>query len=118
MLRELQESAPTASIHDLKQIVSFCYSILTSQSALPDFPAGSLKYLAKLIENNPEMPVFNALYRIYPYKLFLPSDSYQAILTLFSSLDISVPPSNGVISQKIIDIQSIDEFNSKGKFYL
>lgn len=109
MLNGLHDIAPNGNTEDLKKIVSFCYAILSSDKStitLPDFPADSLIQLGKIINHNPNMSVHNAIYRLYPYKSFLPKEGVQGVLTLLKSLNITIPPDE--LSQKIIDVESLD----------
>lgn len=56
---------------------------------LPDFPMDSLPLAALLLEQNPEISVFNVLYRLYPYKIFL-KDGVPQLESLLIS--IKIPP--------------------------
>lgn len=58
---------------------------------LPDFPAESLPTIAQILGNNPDIPVYDAIYQIYPYNQLLSAESRSGIHTLFQSLNISLP---------------------------
>lgn len=105
MLNELHHYAPNATTLDLKQVVSFGCAVLSPDSTLPDFPMDSLRSIAKILENNPSMAVHDAIYRLYPYRLFLPKDSIQGILTLLSSLNISIPSDDAIHQQRIVGVE-------------
>lgn len=114
MLNELHQYTPRASTLDLKQIVSFGCAIVSPESTLPDFPVDSLKNIAKVIENNPSIPVHNAIYRLYPYKLFLPKDSVQGVLTLLNSLNITIPPEESHHKHRIVGTKSTAQVDTSG----
>lgn len=105
MLNDLHRCAPNAATLDLKQVVSFGCAVLSPDSTLPDFPMDSLRNIAKIFENNPSMPVHDAIYRLYPFRLFLPKDSIQGVLTLLSSLDISIPSDDAIHQQRIVGVE-------------
>lgn len=103
-LNELQRIAPNVRKLDLTQIASFGYAVISPDSSLPDFPMDSLRQLAFIMQNNPSMDVHSAIYRLYPYKLFLPKESIQGVLTLFTSLDISIIPRDQ--QQRIVSVNA------------
>lgn len=110
LLQGVLDVAPRASLKDLEQIVSFGCAILSPDSSYPDFPVDSLKNIARIINNNPNIPVHNAIYRLYPYRTFLTNDGIQGIYTLLQTLNIPLPSEEGV-SHQIIDIQPSDGLN-------
>lgn len=85
---------------------------------LPDFPMGSLKYIVKIMEKNPHLPVWEGIHRLYPYTTLLPKENRMSIENLLKSLDITVPKySQG---QEILEINSVDQENRncrKGRFF-
>lgn len=58
---------------------------------LPDFPTDSLKNIAQIIQNNPNMPIYDAVHQIYPYNSLLSPHSVTGIESLFQSLKIPLP---------------------------
>lgn len=90
----MQELAPTAPEEKLRSILNAAYALLSKESVslgLPDFPVDNLYLAAIMLEQNPKLSVFNILYRLYPYKIFL-KDAVEQIESLLSS--IQVPPEN------------------------
>lgn len=110
LLQGVIDNAPRAALKDLEQIVSFGCAILSPESSYPDFPVDSLNNIARIINNNPNIPIHNAIYRLYPYKTFLSNDGIQGIYTLLQTLNIPIPAEEGV-SHQIIDIQPSVESN-------
>lgn len=102
--------APRVALKDLEQIVSFGCAVLSPESSYPDFPVDSLHNIARILNNNPNMPVHNAIYRLYPYRTFLTNDGIQGIYTLMQTLNIPLPTIEGV-NHQIIDIQPSVESN-------
>lgn len=92
LLRELKELAPTAPEDKLRLILNAAFALLSKESVslgLPDFPVDSLSLAAIMLEQNPKLSVFNLLYRLYPYKIFL-KDGVSQLESLLSS--IKIPP--------------------------
>ncbi|KAJ6647144.1 von Willebrand factor A domain-containing protein 8 [Pseudolycoriella hygida] len=110
LLQGVISNAPKAALNELEQIVSFGCAILSPESQYPDFPVDSLNNIARIIDNNPDIPVHDAIYRLYPYRTFLTNDGIQGIHTLLQTLKIPMPPEEG-ISHKIMDIQPSAELN-------
>lgn len=104
LLQGVIDNAPKAALKDLEQIVSFGCAVLSPESSYPDFPVDSLNNIARIINNNPNIPIHNAIYRLYPYRTFLTNDGIQGIYTLLKTLNIPLPAEEGV-SHQIIDIQ-------------
>lgn len=103
LLNDLHQLTSGANTEDLKKVLSFGLAILSPESTLPDFPIDNTHLLARIIHANPEIPVHNAIYRLYPYNSFLPRDSLNGMQTLLHSLNISVPPGD-VHKQRIVQV--------------
>lgn len=110
LLQNVIDNAPKASVTDLERIVSFGCAILSPESSYPDFPVDSLNNIARIINNNPNIPVHNAIYRLYPYRTFLANDGIQGIQSLLQSLNIALPQDE-LVNQKIVAIKSSDGLN-------
>lgn len=92
LLNELRGIAPTAPQEKLELLLSTAYAILSKESVslgLPDFPIDNLPVAALILEQNPKLPVFDLLYRLYPYKSFL-KDGIAHLESLLKSFKI--PP--------------------------
>lgn len=86
---------PNANADDLKKIASFSSALHSSDTPyaqnLPDFPTGSLKNVARILQNNPNVSVYDAIYQIYPYSSLLTPQSISGLSTLFDALKIATP---------------------------
>lgn len=93
-LQQLENNAPNVDKNILEKIASFCYAIQSSETpltqSLPDFPSDSLKYIAQIIDNNPNLSILKAIYRLYPFNTFLSNESTSSIYTLFKELNIPI----------------------------
>lgn len=117
LLQEMQSIAPNANVENLKRVASFGFAVLSSDTAssLPDFPLDNLLNIARIMNNNPSMSVYSALYRVYPYKVFLQKDGIELVESLMKSLDINVPSKNYVKPQRI---SSVSENLNNGVRYV
>lgn len=95
LLKDLIIQVPNANADDLEKIASFSSALHSSDTPyaqdLPDFPADSLKNIACILQNNPNVPVYDAIYQIYPYNSLLTPQSISGLKTLFDALKISTP---------------------------
>lgn len=105
MFNNLKVLAPQVRNESITKILSFSTGVLSSESvlSLPDFPADSLYKLAQMLENNKSMTEFAAIYRLYPYRTFLPKESIKSVVGLMESLDIAVP-AEVKSQQKIVSV--------------
>lgn len=106
LLKELKEIAPNAPEDKLQLILNAAYALLSKESlalGIPDFPIDSLQLAAIMLHQNPKLSVFNLLYRLYPYKIFL-KDGIQQLESLLTS--IKVPPE---------EISTYETFNTKSR---
>lgn len=90
LLRELKELAPNAPDDKLRLILNAAFALLSKESVslgLPDFPVDSLPLAAIMLEQNPKLSVYNILYRLYPYKVFL-KDSVSQLESMLSTIKI------------------------------
>lgn len=95
-MRELHSIAPQTTNDTLEKITSFGYAIQSSDETsvtktLPDFPTDNLKLIARIGEANPSQTPYQLIYRLYPYELFLPSESHGILMSLFDSFKIATP---------------------------
>ncbi|XP_017778440.1 PREDICTED: von Willebrand factor A domain-containing protein 8 [Nicrophorus vespilloides] len=89
-LQELKTIAPGASVAKLEQLLSAAFGLISKESSalgLPDFPIDNLPFAAKLLEKNPRVSVYDILYRMYPYKIFL-KDGFNSIESLLASFQV------------------------------
>lgn len=95
----------------IEKLVSFALGTSAAEqtSMLPDFPMGSLKYVVKVMENNPHLPVWEAIHRLYPYTTLLPKENRINIENLLKSLDINVPKYNQ--GQEILEVNFASQGN-------
>lgn len=104
-LQLMQSSAPNVDREILEKIASFCYAIQSSETpltqSLPDFPSDSLKYVAQIVGNNPDLSIFKAIYRLYPFNAFPSNESTNSINTLLKELDIHYSPQEKVVTCKV-----------------
>jgi von Willebrand factor A domain-containing protein 8 len=106
ILSDLKESAPNVDGDSLVKLVSFCTALSKAEAttaAYPEFPVDSLKMAARILNNNPHLPVGEVIQRLYPYKLFLPRENWAVLESLFESFDIAVG-SKGV-EQQIVAVE-------------
>lgn len=86
---------PNINAEDLQKIVSFNLAIHSSDTPyaqdLPDFPTDSLRNIACVLQNNPNVPVHDAIYQIYPYSSLLSPQSISGLNALFDALKIATP---------------------------
>ncbi|XP_049790817.1 von Willebrand factor A domain-containing protein 8 [Schistocerca nitens] len=78
-LRSLTSNVDPAQI---SQLLSCCHALLSQESAslgLPDFPADNLPVAVRLQDTFPTMAASEVLYRLYPYKSFLPAEGVSAV---------------------------------------
>lgn len=97
----MHNNAPQAAIDVLEKIASFGYAIQSTTpsttatpsnqiaQALPDFPCDNLESIAKMIESNPTMSLLNAIHRLYPHRIFLPTGNRSHMKTLFDALKLN-----------------------------
>lgn len=97
----MHNNAPQAAIDVLEKIASFGYAIQSTTptttatpsnqmvQALPDFPCDNLESIAKMIESNPTMSPLNAIHRLYPHRIFLPTGNQSHMKTLFDALKLN-----------------------------
>lgn len=90
LLNELKAIAPTTPQEKLELLLSAAYALLSKESialGLPDFPVDSLPLAALMLEQNPKLTVFNVLYRLYPYQVFL-KDGVTQLESLLTSINV------------------------------
>uniref|UniRef100_A0A6B2E9N1 von Willebrand factor A domain-containing protein 8 n=1 Tax=Phlebotomus kandelakii TaxID=1109342 RepID=A0A6B2E9N1_9DIPT len=91
IFKQIRSVAPKADPEKLRQILSFGFAIqqADAKTNLPDFPIDSVFNAAKILNNNKSLNTYDVIYRLYPYRSFLPKESYEAVNTLLKSLNIS-----------------------------
>ena len=52
----------------------------SSGLGLLDFPVENLPHLVTMINTAPSLSVYDAVTKLYPYKLFLPADGQRSVL--------------------------------------
>ncbi|CAG9772643.1 unnamed protein product [Ceutorhynchus assimilis] len=92
---ELTSTYPDAPKDKIEKLLSCAFALLNQETkfmGLPDFPVDNLSIAAEILNKNPELEVFDLLYRLYPYKVFL-SDNLSNIETLLKTF-IKLPDEN------------------------
>lgn len=114
MLEELKDSTKsTTNFVTLEKLLNFAFGInsVDQTTTFSDFPTGSLKYVAKIFGNNPHLPIWEGIHRLYPYKNLMEKENRQNVENLLKSLDISIPKTNYV--QEILEVREAE--NPLGK---
>lgn len=79
VLRALGNNLPSQSV---SQLLSFAHTMNTDESSnlgLPDFPVENLPALVTMLSMAPNLPLADAIARLYPYKSFLPTDGITSV---------------------------------------
>lgn len=112
LLNELRAIAANAPQEKLELLLSAAYALLSKESialGLPDFPVDNLPLAALMLEQNPELSVFNVLYRLYPYQIFV-KDGVTQLNSLLTSIKVHPEENNdaayGVVSKLINKLSS------------
>ncbi|XP_059607607.1 von Willebrand factor A domain-containing protein 8 [Phlebotomus argentipes] len=105
----MRSVAPNADPEKLRQILSFGFAIqqADAKTNLPDFPIDSAYSAAKILNNNKSLSAFDVIYRLYPYRSFMPKESHEAVNTLLKSLNIKESEVSG--DQEITHVHSEGE---------
>lgn len=114
LLDELKDATKsTSNIATLEKLLHFAFGInsVEQTTVLPDFPTGSLKYVATIFANNPHLPLMDGIHRLYPYKNLLEKENRQNVENLLKSLDIPIPKS--VYLQEILEVKEIEHPSGK-----
>lgn len=122
LLEELKDATKSTSNNaTLEKLLQFAFGInsVEQTTAFTDFPTSSLKYVARVFANNPHLPIYDGIHRLYPYKNLMEKENRQNVENLLKSLDIPIPKS--VYVQKILEIKEIEDVprkvrNKQGKY--
>nr|XP_050853012.1 von Willebrand factor A domain-containing protein 8 [Vespula vulgaris]XP_050853013.1 von Willebrand factor A domain-containing protein 8 [Vespula vulgaris] len=74
----------------LLKLLSCAHALVTQEAMslnLPDFPLDNLPLAAKILDNCPDLSVFDIFYRFYPYKLFLGKEGQDAVEDILKTFD-------------------------------
>ena len=85
----------------LASILSFSHTLVTEESAslgLLDFPVENLPHLVGMLNKIPDLDVYEAVTRLYPYKLFLPQDGQRSVEDTMQTFNIRASSSNQQLS--------------------
>ncbi|XP_012062470.1 PREDICTED: von Willebrand factor A domain-containing protein 8 [Atta cephalotes] len=110
----LRNLAPNVDAGKLSQLLSCAHALVTPEAVtigLPDFPLDNLSSAACIMDNNPDLSVYDIFYRFYPYKLFLGKEGQNAvedILETFSVLNDSKV--KHTVTNKVDIAKKIDDF--------
>ncbi|XP_055389541.1 von Willebrand factor A domain-containing protein 8 [Condylostylus longicornis] len=113
ILKDLKEIAPNANEYDLKKILSFGLAIHASEPTanVPDFPIDNLHLIAKIMNNNSDISVHEAICSLYPYRFALSKENLGRVKTLFEQFEIdsktNKPISTLKVGEKIAEDNSI-----------
>uniref|UniRef100_A0A1Y1MII6 von Willebrand factor A domain-containing protein 8 n=1 Tax=Photinus pyralis TaxID=7054 RepID=A0A1Y1MII6_PHOPY len=86
----LQLLGPNLSKESLDQILSVAIGLTSKESTalgLPDFPIDNLHLIVRIMNNHPDLSVYNAVYRLYPYNT-ISKEAASAVETLLSKFSI------------------------------
>nr|KAF7423742.1 hypothetical protein H0235_009025 [Vespula pensylvanica] len=75
----------------LLKLLSCAHALVTQEAMslnLPDFPLDNLPLAAKILDNCPDLSVFDIFYRFYPYKLFLGKEGQDAVEDILKTFDV------------------------------
>ncbi|KAF7279849.1 hypothetical protein GWI33_006657 [Rhynchophorus ferrugineus] len=99
--RELINIASNAPKDKIEKLLSCAFALLNQETkflGLPDFPIDNLVVAARILNRNPNISVYDMLYRLYPYKVFL-SDSIDSVESLLKTfIDIPTEDSTKISS--------------------
>ncbi|KAG8240059.1 hypothetical protein J437_LFUL019626 [Ladona fulva] len=101
----MREKHPNLDERKLSTLLSAAYAFLSPESvalSLPDFPADNLPVAANLLETFPAMSVYEALYRLYPYKCFLNQDGQKSVEEILKTFEIF--PNTDTASLKAVEV--------------
>ncbi|XP_063703631.1 von Willebrand factor A domain-containing protein 8 [Culicoides brevitarsis] len=110
LLEELKHATDVSTNNaTLENFLSFAFGInsVDQTTAFTDFPTESLKYVARIYAKNPYLPIFDGIYRLYPYRNFVEKESRQNIENLLKSLDIKIPDKSDR-RQEILEVSEKD----------
>ena len=97
LLQTLGDRLPGDSISHL---LSFAHTLVTDEShglGLLDFPIENLPAIVQMLNQSPNIPLYDAINRLYPYKSFLPQ---EGTLTVEGTLEtFQLQKSGSVLSE-------------------
>ncbi|KAK7868613.1 hypothetical protein R5R35_008422 [Gryllus longicercus] len=105
-LEALRALVPGLEGARLSQLLSCAHALLTADAAalgLADFPADGLPAAARILENTPSLPDYDALYRLYPYKSFLSAEGQAAVENVLSTFQV-LPRRSKSVSMNINNV--------------
>ncbi|GLG92294.1 Uncharacterized protein GBIM_00022, partial [Gryllus bimaculatus] len=105
-LEALRALVPGLEGARLSQLLSCAHALLTADAAalgLADFPADGLPAAARILENTPSLPDYDALYRLYPYKSFLSAEGQAAVENVLSTFQV-LPRHSKSVSMNINNV--------------
>ena len=91
-LELLMNQGPNIDKETLASLLSFSHTLVTEESAglgLLDFPIENLPNLVKLLNSVPDLSPYEAITKLYPYKLFLPHDGQKSVEDTLQTFNIS-----------------------------
>ena len=109
-------------------MLSFAHTLVTDEShnlGLLDFPIENLPALVKMLNNAPNVPLYDAVNRLYPYKSFLPNEgtiSVEGTLQTFqvakSGSVLSKILQGGLKSDQKVQFSEVQTFLRLSKGYI
>ena len=90
-LKVLQEYGPNLPSQTVSQLLSFAHTMVTDEShnlGLNDFPLENLPAVVSLLNKAPNVPLFDVLNRLYPYKSFLTKDSINSVEDTLQTFEV------------------------------
>ena len=90
-LEDLVRLGPGVDRDTLASVLSLSHTLVTEESAglgLLDFPVENLHHLVKMLDQVPNLDVYEAVTRLYPYKLFLPQDGQRSVEDTMQTFNI------------------------------
>lgn len=92
-LEVLQTAGSSLGSDTVSQVLSFAHTLVTEESSnlgLADFPVENLPPLVAMLNSAPNLSVYDALLRLYPYKSFLPEGGCQSVEDTMKNFHIDV----------------------------
>ena len=81
LLQSIGDNLP-ADQETISQLLSFAHTMTTEESqtlGLLDFPLENMPVLIALLNKAPNIPLYDAINRLYPYKAFLPKEGIHSV---------------------------------------
>ncbi len=108
-LQLLLSLGPNLTSDTVSRVLSFAHTLLSDESAglgLPDFPVENLPALISMMNLAPKLCDRDAVFRLYPYNLFLPEDGCQSVEETLSNFQMA--PARRQQNVKLLSVSSAE----------